>query len=218
MDRTSTEAHAYPAPPPPTVQVWVTLPSDVVLVLVSRIAKLPVVCRVYPAGAEPQVIVVELLWLKKCSSTEEPSVLESVTAGATAVLGALAALFVACPPMGEDATPEITPAIMSVALVHVPDVWLVAVATKYAVTQEPLVVPLWVSMVFHAGTVPAADGIDGAVALLRRDAQITIRSPTLCDGMVTDVVAELFDPVSVAISIPQCRPQHTPRGTYWHPK
>lgn len=68
-------------------------------------------------------------------------------------------------------------------------------ATKYESTTDPAVAPLRVSMTFHAGTVPAADGTDGAVALLIRYAKMTIRSPTLWLGSVTVVEFDIAEPV-----------------------
>jgi hypothetical protein len=84
---------------------------------------------------------------------------------------------------------------MPVAFVQVPDVRLVALATKYALRDEVPVAPPLASMSAQAGTVPDAAGFVAILAKLFRATNRTIRFPTLCAGNVTDDVALTVVPV-----------------------
>jgi hypothetical protein len=114
---------------------------------------------VYPLGAEFQFDVALLYAMRKCRICELPLEFDSVIDGAVIFVEEVVLNDKALPPIGEVPWPRSTTAITAVAFVQVPEVWSVAVATVYA-NRWPLVPPE--VMFVHVGTVPPADGMDGA--------------------------------------------------------
>ncbi len=80
-----------------------------------------------------------------------------------------------------------TMTVICEALVNVPDVWLLAVATAQTVVSDSVLSPA-LSTVTQVGTVPPALGIVAGV-LLARNAEMMIMSPAACVGIVIEVLA-----------------------------
>jgi hypothetical protein len=114
--------------------------------------------------------------------------------------------FSACPPIGAELlAPLRTTAIILVAFVQVPDVWLDAVATKYAVRDELVLAPVLASISIHPGTVPEATGTVGGVVDVSLYAKMTMISPIWWAGIVTEDDATAFEPaIVIAMTMSPC--------------